>query len=163
MYNYPSSTGNYSHEYDWLTKSRLRKQGFERLLEARQAIESSKELESDMYLAFDFSNNYLLNLWLTDGEQNKIWKRPYGTNSAEILLQAITTAIDNSWYKQPVDIDDFKLIVSDKLPVNIRRREVNSFLKKRWVKEIFEINDQENTVRLKYLPRYIWLEKPKLH
>jgi len=145
------------HGYNWFTKSRLGEDGFELLLKVNELIELSKVYKSDGHLIFDFSDNRYLKVWLKDkGAQKKLFQTPYGSKVSKLVFYTIYISIKRGWVEEPVDKDEFKLLVAKK-DNNLNRRDVRNFLNRNYINDMFEVTDK--TVRLKFIPDEILLEK----
>lgn len=141
--------------FSWYTQSRLRRHGYDLLLKAVKTLRLAQKYETDNHLALDFSHNYILRVWLKDGEKTKVWgKTRYAERSSRILIHALYMAVKNEWFKKPVKKWDFNEKVSREC-IGASPGSVNHFLKRKWTQKIFEVDDTTDTVKLLFLPKEI--------
>ncbi len=153
--------------YDKFTLNRLRKHlDLLKLLTLTVNLSKKYENEFKEYIVYDVTHNNIFNIWFIN-EESKIverlhGRRGYGYGATRMIAASHYASVLNEWFREPVDINEFKDVVSRIYPPvtrNLNRRFVGSYLERSWARKLFLVDKEKNTVKAKYLPMDIWTEK----
>jgi hypothetical protein len=153
--------------YDRITLNRLRKHlDLLKLLTLTVNLSKKYEKEFKEYIVYDVTHNNLFNIWFIDERRKSVrrlhGRRGYSYGATRMIAASHYASVLNGWFREPVDIDEFKDVVSKIYPPvtrNLNRRFIGSYLERSWARELFSINKKEDTVKTRYLPMDIWTEK----
>jgi len=144
----------------------LKRDGYLLLLMSLDTLPYFKDWKEERGIELNYTTRHLLKVFLKNDKREKVLQVPSGSIPARIIVASLYTFSVNDF--REMDLEEFKEEVSDAFKKYCEKKELNEItskdmkrlsvsstivghqLKSRWFKKLFEYNEREDTIRLRY-------------